>query len=112
MPAFYNHTGRFSVPRASFVGGPASFIDGGAPVYEERNYLVAGVTRDSSGVALGSCVVKLFNAASDTIEQSTTSDGSGNYSFNVDKTKSWYVIAYKAGSPDVTGATINTIAGA
>lgn len=82
-----------------------------APIFEERNYTIAGVTKDSTGVALGSCTVKLFSTATDTLEQTTTSDPGGNYSFVVDKTKVWYVVSYKTGAPDVAGTSVNTLAG-
>jgi hypothetical protein len=80
--------------------------------FEERNYLVSGVTRNAAGVATGGCTVKLFNAATDLLTQTATSDASGNYSFAVDKTQVWYVVAYLAGSPDVAGTTVNTLVGA
>lgn len=82
------------------------------PIFEERNYLVSGVTRDALGVAVGSCTVKLFNAATDVLTQTATSDASGNYSFAVDKTQTWYAVAYLAGAPDVAGTTVNTLVGA
>jgi hypothetical protein len=41
-----------------------------------------------------------------------TSDGSGNYAFpNVTPQDAYYVVAYLAGSPDVSGTTLNTITG-
>lgn len=82
------------------------------PVYfPERNVTITGVTKDSGGVALGGCTVKLFNRATDAKEQETVSDGSGNYAFVVDKTQLYYVLAYKAGAPDVAGTTVNTVVG-
>lgn len=82
------------------------------PIFEERNYVISGVTKDSTGAPLGGCVVKLFNRATDVKEQETTSDASGNYSFSVDKTQTWYEVSYKPGAPDVAGTTLNTLAGA
>jgi hypothetical protein len=82
------------------------------PIFEERNFLVTGVTRDGTGVAVGNCVVRLYNTANDTVAQTTTSDASGNYSFIVDKTQAWYAVSYKIGAPDVFGTTANTLAGA
>ena len=101
-------------PSRATAGGPTAFTteDGANPYFPERNYLVSGVTRDSTGAALGGCTVKLFNAATDVLTQTTTSDGSGNYSFIVDKTQSWYVVSYKPGAPDVAGTTVNTLVGA
>jgi hypothetical protein len=82
------------------------------PYFPERNYLVTGVTQDLNGNPLGGCTVKLFNTANDTVSQQVVSDGSGNYSFIVDKTLKWYIVSYLAGSPDVAGTTVNTLAGA
>lgn len=74
---------------------------------------IAGVTRDSAGAILASCDVHLFRTATDVEVDQTTSDGSGVYSFpNVTPAEAYYVLAYRAGSPDVTGATLNTLTGA
>lgn len=75
------------------------------------SFQLVGVTRDSSDVALGNCVVKLFEAATDIKIAQTTSDGSGNFSFNVGTNAGYfYYVYYKAGSPDVAGTSVNTIA--
>lgn len=79
---------------------------------QERNYTISGVTQADTGLALGTCVVKLFNAATDLLEQQTTSNAAGAYSFTVDKNQSYYEVAYKAGATDVYGTTINTVRGA
>lgn len=107
MQTFLNQGG---VPRTSKSWGVNS-IKENIPFFEERNYTITGITKDASGVALDNCTVKLYNTATDTLEQTVSSDASGNYSFVVDKTKAWYVVSYKAGSPDVTGSTVNTLAG-
>lgn len=82
------------------------------PIFEERNYTISGVTQDSTGAALGVCTVNLFYTATNVLAQTTTSDATGNYSFVVDKTVSFYVVSYKTGAPDVAGTSINTLAGA
>lgn len=70
---------------------------------------VYGVTKDSAGVALGDCVVQLFTTFDDAIVQERMSDASGNYEFNVGLGRVYYVVAYKAGAPDVAGTTVNTL---
>src|SRR3954454_12263498 len=76
-------------------------------------YAISGVTRDSTGAALGSCTVKLYRTATDVLVDTTVSDVSGNYSFpNVTPGDTYYVVAYLAGSPDVEGTTNNTLVGA
>lgn len=79
--------------------------------YEEKNFLVSGITTDNLGAALGNCTVNLFNTVTNVLSQTTTSDANGNYSFILDKTQTWYCVAYKAGSPDVSGVTVNTLVG-
>lgn len=106
MPFF----GQAGVPKTSKSWGPNS-IKETIPIFEERNYTITGITKDSSSAALSNCTVNLFDTLSNTLQQTTLSDGSGNYSFVVDKTKAWYVVAYKAGSPDVVGGTVNTLVG-
>ena len=72
---------------------------------------IVGVTRDSSGAALGSCVVHLFRTVDDKLTEVQTSDGSGNFSFNVGGGELYYVVAYLPGSPDRAGTTVNTLQG-
>lgn len=70
---------------------------------------ITGVTRDSTGATLASCVVQLFSTVNDRIVNETTSDGSGNYTFIVGGSLTYYIVAYKAGAPDVAGTTANTL---
>jgi hypothetical protein len=77
----------------------------------ERNYTIAGVTQDSTGLPLPGCVVKLFNAATDTLVAQAVSSATGAYAFPVDKTQQYYEVSYKVGPPDVYGTTVNTLTG-
>lgn len=81
------------------------------PIYEERNYTITGITKDSGGTPIGAVTVRLFNSATNALEQTTISDGSGNYSFIVDKNATWFVVAYLAGAPDTAGTTVRNLAG-
>lgn len=74
-------------------------------------WLLTGVTKDSTGSALPFCDVDLFISANDVLQQRTQSDASGNYSFSVTIATQYYIVAYKAGSPDVSGTTVNTLSG-
>lgn len=111
MPLGFNTSLSVGVPNTPGPGKIKSFSDSYAPIFEEKNWVISGVTRDAGGVALASCAVELFNTATDAKEQAAVSDGGGNYSFVVDKTQRYYVVAYKAGAPDLSGTTINTLAG-
>lgn len=71
---------------------------------------IVGKTRDSAGAILGSCVVQLFRTSNDMIVGDAVSNADGNYYVkgavpNVDH----YIVAYKAGAPDLAGTTLNTL---
>ena len=74
---------------------------------------ISGVTRDSTGVALGGVSLVLFRSDTETLVERMTSAGSGNYqSSPVGLGILYQVDAYKVGSPDVAGTTVNTLQGA
>ena len=76
-------------------------------------YQLGGVTRDANGVPLGGCVVELYRTDTDERLLTTVSDANGNYLFtNARPLVAHYVRAYKAGSPDVMGTTVDTLTGA
>ena len=73
---------------------------------------VSGITKDATGAALGSCVVDLYRTTNDVFVKRTTSDATGAYAFDVAGTDGpFYVVAYKAGAPDVAGTSVNTLVG-
>lgn len=73
---------------------------------------LTGVTRDNTGAPLGNCIVQLFRTANDQIVEEVTSDGSGNFLFNiVGLGQQYYLVAYKVGSPDTAGTSVNTLVG-
>lgn len=76
-----------------------------------RMYAVSGVTRDSSGNVLGNCTLELYNTATNALVETATSNGSGNYQFKsaFANPAAHFVVAYKPGSPDVAGTTVNTL---
>jgi hypothetical protein len=100
-------------------GIPAAkaFYDNNSPIFHERNLRITGVTKDSAGAVLVSCKVDLFETPTDIKFDETTSDANGNYIVQIPKgltqtqTQTWYCVAYKAGSPDVAGTTVNTLTG-
>ena len=110
MPKGYNHNASLGVPQTI---NPNSFVGmNEATQIFERPYAITGTTKDSTGAALASCVVDLFRTADDTLATSITSDASGNYLVPASQYLTHYAVAYKAGSPDVAGTTVNTLAGA
>lgn len=79
------------------------------------NFLyVSGITRDSSGAVLASCMVDLFRTADDTWLQSTVSDATGKYTFLPVNNGNgpYYIVAYKAGTVDKAGTSVNSLIGA
>ena len=74
------------------------------------SFAISGVTRDSTGAALGSCRVEMFRTGGDVFVADTTSDGSGVFSITTpNNSGTFYLVAYKPGSPDVAGTTVNTL---
>ena len=112
MPAFKNHNRSHGVPDTSGPGKVHGLNASYLPIFEERNYTITDVTKDATGTPLGSCLVLLFNAATNVLEQSTTSDASGNYSFVVDKTQTYWTREYKSGGTPVAGTSVPTLTGA
>jgi hypothetical protein len=77
-------------------------------------FTISGVTRDRNGNILGSCTVILCRTSDNVCIATTTSDGSGKFSFtNIAPAPkvNYYLVAFKAGSPDVEGASDNNIIG-
>lgn len=74
----------------------------------QSNNRIVGVSRNATGSALGSCVVKVFRTADDALVASTTSDGSGNWTAYPNQPGPYYFVQYKVGSPDVFGTSPNT----
>lgn len=90
-----------------------------------QRWLMAGVTKDSGGAALGDCRVIVHNTGQlgvnlqaqpddeaplppnpgDPEVAETMSDGSGNYAVEVPQNTAYQLTAYKKGSPDVAGIT-------
>jgi hypothetical protein len=73
-----------------------------------QNNRIIGISSDSTGVALGYCVIKVFTTANDVLVASTVSDASGNWTAYPIAQGPYYFVEYKAGSPDVFGTTPNT----
>jgi hypothetical protein len=74
------------------------------------NFSISGQTLDGSGAALADCEVTLLTPHPETEFAETRSDGSGNYTFTVPYNSwGWQIAAYKVGSPDLAGITVDTL---
>lgn len=76
---------------------------------EDGNRELRGVSRDSVGVALGSCRVMLFRTEDNSFVKETTSDGSGNWAMSVMSAGAFFIVYYKAGGTDLAGTTKNNL---
>jgi hypothetical protein len=94
----FSNTGKYATEAEGFE------FNGGAQVKK-----IVGTTRDSAGNPLGSCIVQGFLTATDTFVGQMTSDSGGYFELPTPYTGAHYVVAYKAGSPDVAGTTVNTL---
>jgi hypothetical protein len=81
--------------------------------YPPTYFKIRGTTKDSTGAALGTCVVDWFDTITDVKIDTVTSDANGLYEFRTagQPPTSYYLVAYKAGAPDVAGTTVNTLMG-
>lgn len=71
-----------------------------------------GVTRDQFGTPIPSCTVKLFRTSDDLLLDTIISDPNGNFLLNTAYyPNAHYIVSHKSGSPDVDGATVNTLIG-
>ena len=92
------------------LGTVKNFNANPSPIFPAR-YTISGITKDSTGATLASCAVELYRTADDSVAGRVTSDASGNYLLDASGSLTHYLVAYKAGSPDVAGTTLNTITG-
>lgn len=58
---------------------------------------------------MGACTVYAYRASDGSLVGQTISDGSGNYSIVMPTNASFFVVAFKAGGPDVFGASDNNL---
>jgi hypothetical protein len=109
-----------AIPGRRF-GAPKSNINGQltvasrpfrSPSFSLYNATIVGATMDSASSPLAGCTVQLFRTVDDAFIAETISDGSGNYVLTPTVSGPFYVVAYKAGSPDVAGTTVNTLTAA
>lgn len=95
-------------PAAPLITDHTDEFSGDNRVLGYSNNRIVGVSRDATGAALGTCVVKVFRTEDDVLVASTTSDSSGNWTAYPNQPGPYYFVEYKAGSPDVFGTSPNT----
>ena len=73
---------------------------------------IIGVCRDSGGNTVSGAVVQGFLTATDAFVRETTADSNGRYELGTEyPSQSHYLVAYRAGAPDIAGTTVNTLQG-
>lgn len=70
-----------------------------------------GITRDQYGAPLGGCSVRVFRTSDGVLVHETVSDANGQFLGCAYDTAAYFLVFYKAGSPDVFGTTVNTLVG-
>ena len=104
-----------SVPRRRVALGEGGMYSGApgvifrSPKFSTTNAIITGITKDSTGATLGSCVVQLFRTVDDVFMLESVSDGAGAYTLTAIGSGPFYIVAYKAGAPDAAGTTVNTL---
>jgi hypothetical protein len=77
---------------------------------QSKNFL-RGTCKDSGGTPVANAIVQAFVTATDAFAGEVQGNTDGTYTLGVEQGKSTahYLVAYKAGSPDTAGTTVNTL---
>lgn len=77
---------------------------------QSKNFL-RGTCKDSGGTAVADAIVQAFVTATDAFAGEVAANTDGTYTLGVEQSKltPHYLVAYKAGSPDIAGTTVNTL---
>lgn len=72
---------------------------------------IRGYSRDSGGAVLANAIVQAFVTSSDAAQVAVTSAADGFFAAPTETIPGvqHYLVAYKTGSPDVAGSTVNTL---
>jgi hypothetical protein len=69
-----------------------------------------GKCKDSVNAGVSGAIVQGFITATDAYVGETTADSLGNYELGTPyPATNHYLVAYRAGSPDIAGTTVNTL---
>ena len=95
--------------RASQAGSfepPLTGVGGNAT----QNFIM-GRCKDSVGNGVSGAVVQTFRTADDTLISETNADSNGYYEAGTPQPAGTqhYIVAYRAGAPDIAGTTVNTL---
>lgn len=102
-------------PGFSQIGQDASGVASWAPMQRSSrgngaSKFIMGQCKDSGGNGVSGATVQGFLTGSDKYIGETTADSLGNYELqSVYPATAHYLVAYRAGSPDIAGTTVNTL---
>lgn len=68
-----------------------------------------GFTRDSAGAPIAGCTVRAFRTSTDELVSRVTSDANGRYEATSPYLEAHYITVHKTGSPDIAGASVDTL---
>lgn len=113
MPPFSALQAQNGVPNVVKTMPAVRSLPPPSPTLADQDFIIAGITRDSSGNVLGACMIYLFNilGGMPMITGCTTSDANGIYRFYVSPSYIYWVVTYKDGTPDVGGVSANNLVG-
>jgi hypothetical protein len=111
MPTFFGVRNTYGVPRvAKSLSIVRNYENGDDPMFIPPGK-ISGTTKDSTGAALGGCVIDMFGSIDDIKYATVTSDVNGVFVFDASPLGAYYLVAYKPGAPDLAGTTQNTLKG-
>jgi hypothetical protein len=72
---------------------------------------IKGITKDAGGTPVANAIVQGFVTSTDAYVGEVTSGADGTYTLGTETVAgvAHYLVAYKAGSPDIAGTTVNTL---
>ncbi len=101
------------VARSSVVNPAHALFTEDTPsgrVFNRQNmYLTNAVTRDTNSAELGLVRVMVFRTEDNTFVDETLSAANGVWSIVMNRSGPFFLVAYKVGSPDVAGTSVNTL---
>ena len=102
----------FGDPAGQSVFRGASWGNKLAPWRGSTNWKrITGITKDINDAVVGGATVKVYRTFDDSLLGTTVSAADGAYEIGVSDLFNCYLVAYKAGSPDIAGTTVNTVQG-
>jgi hypothetical protein len=111
----YCEVGRgYRTPTSTAIVNPAGTKKTDNQTFERvlgnGNTILSGVSRDATGAALGSVRVLIFRTEDNSfVGETLSSVSNGSWSILLNKGGPFFVVEYKAGSPDIAGTSVNTL---